>query len=150
MSHGLSHDQNFYIPYNQANFSLDSFFDTACCNRRSANAISWKSPSKVARTYGTKIPEAVAPASLIASATFAKTGRPRCVCPAFFGFVPPTTCVPKYSIRTDTTEFILSLTRTVLNCLCSMESADFISFKLPTFTKPSTEITHVPCFPVKP
>lgn len=44
--------------------------------------------------YGTKIAEAVAPASFTASATLAKTGRPRCVCPAFLGFVPPTTVVP--------------------------------------------------------
>jgi hypothetical protein len=41
--------------------------------------------------YGTKMAEAVAPACLTASATFAKTGRSRCVDPAFFGFVPPTT-----------------------------------------------------------
>jgi hypothetical protein len=44
--------------------------------------------------YGTKIADAVAPASFTASATFANTGRPRCVDPAFFGFVPPTTWVP--------------------------------------------------------
>jgi hypothetical protein len=40
---------------------------------------------------GTKIAEAVAPACFTASATLAKTGNPRCVCPAFLGFVPPTT-----------------------------------------------------------
>ena len=45
-------------------------------------------------TDGTKIAEALAPVSLIASATLAKTGLPRCVSPAFFGFVPPTTFVP--------------------------------------------------------
>jgi hypothetical protein len=50
-------------------------------------------------SYGTKIAEAVAPASLTASATLAKTGRPRCVCPAFLGFVPPTTLVPVFFIR---------------------------------------------------
>lgn len=44
--------------------------------------------------YGTKMAEAVAPASLTASATVENTGRPRCVDPAFLGFVPPTTVVP--------------------------------------------------------
>jgi len=38
--------------------------------------------------------DAVAPASLTASATVANTGRPRCVNPAFLGFVPPTTVEP--------------------------------------------------------
>jgi len=52
-----------------------------------------------ARGGGTKIADAVAPASFTASATFANTGRPRCVCPAFFGFVPPTTVVPIFHIR---------------------------------------------------
>ena len=46
------------------------------------------------RSYGTKMAEAVAPVSLTASPTVAKTGRPRCVSPAFFGLVPPTTFVP--------------------------------------------------------
>ena len=45
-------------------------------------------------SHGTNIAEAVAPVSLIASLTLAKTGFPRCVSPAFFGFVPPTTLVP--------------------------------------------------------
>jgi hypothetical protein len=45
--------------------------------------------------YGTKMADAVAPACLTASATVAKTGRSRCVDPAFFGFVPPTTWVPR-------------------------------------------------------
>jgi hypothetical protein len=50
--------------------------------------------SCIKESYGTKMAEAVAPASLTASATVAKTGRPRCVDPAFLGFVPPTTVVP--------------------------------------------------------
>lgn len=37
---------------------------------------------------------ASAPVSFTASLTFANTGRSRCVVPAFFGFVPPTTFVP--------------------------------------------------------
>lgn len=45
-------------------------------------------------SHGTKIADAVAPVSLIASATLANTGFPKCVSPAFFGFVPPTTLVP--------------------------------------------------------
>ena len=44
--------------------------------------------------YGTKMAEAVAPVSLTASLTFAKTGFSRCVSPAFLGLVPPTTLVP--------------------------------------------------------
>lgn len=44
--------------------------------------------------YGTKMADAVAPVSLMASATLAKTGLPRCSLPAFLGFVPPTTLVP--------------------------------------------------------
>jgi len=44
--------------------------------------------------YGVKIADAVAPTSFTASETFLKTGNPRCVVPAFFGFVPPTTLVP--------------------------------------------------------
>ena len=38
--------------------------------------------------------DAFAPVAFTASATVAKTGLPRCVSPAFFGFVPPTTFVP--------------------------------------------------------
>ena len=45
-------------------------------------------------SYGTKIAEAVAPVSFTASLTLAKTGRSRCVLPAFLGLVPPTTFVP--------------------------------------------------------
>ncbi len=44
--------------------------------------------------HGTNMAEAVAPVSRTASLTFAKTGFPKCVSPAFFGFVPPTTFVP--------------------------------------------------------
>jgi hypothetical protein len=51
------------------------------------------------RAYGTKIAEAVAPVSLMASATLAKTGLPRCSEPAFLGFVPPTTFVPVCSCQ---------------------------------------------------
>ena len=47
-------------------------------------------------SYGTKIAEAVAPVSLMASLTLAKTGLPRWVEPAFLGFVPPTTLVPGF------------------------------------------------------
>lgn len=48
----------------------------------------------IVAAHGTKIAEAVAPVSLTASRTLAKTGLPRCVDPAFLGFVPPTTLVP--------------------------------------------------------
>lgn len=45
-------------------------------------------------SYGTKMADAVAPVSFTASLTLANTGFPRCVSPAFLGFVPPTTFVP--------------------------------------------------------
>ena len=38
--------------------------------------------------------DAVAPVSCTASATVANTGMPSTSVPAFFGFVPATTCVP--------------------------------------------------------
>lgn len=47
-------------------------------------------------SYGTNMADAVAPVSFTASRTLAKTGFPRCVSPAFFGFVPPTTLVPEH------------------------------------------------------
>lgn len=61
-------------------------------------------------TYGTKIADAVAPVSLMASATEANTGFPRCISPAFLGFVPPTTCVPGGS-QFDT-QLLFSSTKT--------------------------------------
>ena len=45
--------------------------------------------------YGTKIADASAPTCSTASRTVAKTGLPRCSVPAFLGFVPPTTFVPR-------------------------------------------------------
>lgn len=39
--------------------------------------------------------DAVAPVSRTASRTLANTGFPKCVSPAFLGFVPPTTFVPR-------------------------------------------------------
>ena len=62
-------------------------------------------------TYGTKIAEAVAPVSRTASRTFAKTGLPRCVSPAFFGLVPPTTFVPIW--------FLLDLIRELISPVLS-------------------------------
>ena len=49
--------------------------------------------------YGTKIADAVAPVSFTASLTLANTGFPKCVSPAFLGFVPPTTFVPIMLVR---------------------------------------------------
>ena len=46
------------------------------------------------QAHGTKMAEAFAPVSFTASLTEAKTGLPKCVSPAFFGLVPPTTLVP--------------------------------------------------------
>ena len=42
--------------------------------------------------------EAVHPVAFFASAQFLKTGRPRCVYPAFLEFTPPTIFVPYFKI----------------------------------------------------
>jgi hypothetical protein len=52
-------------------------------------------------SYGTKIADALAPVSFTASRTVANTGFPKCVSPAFFGFVPPTTLVPALNYQLD-------------------------------------------------
>jgi len=70
--------------------------------------------------------DAVAPACLTASATFAKTGRSRCVDPAFFGFVPPTTWVPicyqNLSISFCLVLYCPGRTRTVCDSLFGVET----------------------------
>ena len=48
-------------------------------------------PAAGGGTYSTV---AVAPVPAVASATLAKTGRARCISPAFLGLTPPTICVP--------------------------------------------------------
>ena len=48
---------------------------------------------------GMKMHDAVAPVSATASATLANTGMPSTSVPAFFGFVPATTCVPYSRFR---------------------------------------------------
>jgi len=63
----------------------------------------------VGETYGTKIAEALAPVSFIASLTLAKTGLPRWVSPAFLGLVPPTTWVPVSNQYHDCLELLQSL-----------------------------------------
>lgn len=62
---------------NEAHLSSDGLLDTGSGKRG-----------------GTKMAEAVAPVSFTASLTLAKTGRSRCMVPAFLGLVPPTTFVP--------------------------------------------------------
>lgn len=71
---------------------------------------------------GTKIAEAVAPVSLTASLTLAKTGFPRCVSPAFFGFVPPTTLVPASHQYTVSFGQHAGREYTVINSLLSMKA----------------------------
>lgn len=68
--------------------------------------------------------EAVAPASLTASATVAKTGRPRCVDPAFLGFVPPTTVVPIVLSEGLTRDVGWVETHTIVNCLLRVKPAN--------------------------
>ena len=84
------------LPNYQRYLGLYSFFDTFCCNGWSIKLVSINllEDQKPRLPYGTKIPDAVAPVSLTASRTLANTGFPKCVEPAFFGFVPPTTFVP--------------------------------------------------------
>ena len=43
--------------------------------------------------------DAFAPVASTASATVANTGMPSTSVPAFFGFVPPTTCVPYVAVE---------------------------------------------------
>jgi hypothetical protein len=77
------------------------------------------------QTYGTKMAEAVAPVSLIASATLAKTGLPRCSEPAFLGFVPPTTFVPASHVNASSSLSGLAVgwAHTVLDGLLCVETA---------------------------
>jgi hypothetical protein len=79
------------------------------------------------QTYGTKMAEAVAPVSLIASATLAKTGLPRCSEPAFLGFVPPTTFVPASRVNASSPLSGLAVgvgwAHTVLDGLLCVETA---------------------------
>lgn len=70
--------------------------------------------------HGTKIAEAVAPVCRTASLTFAKTGFPKCVSPAFLGFVPPTTFVP--SSCQCVVGILLRLLNTIFDCLLRMET----------------------------
>lgn len=66
--------------------------------------------------------DAVAPVSLTASLTFAKTGFPRCVSPAFLGFVPPTTLVPS-TYQWDVDVWVRwKSDRTIVDSLLRMES----------------------------
>lgn len=81
---------------------------------------------------GTKMADAFAPPSFIACATVAQTGRSRCVSPAFFGFVPPTTFVPRnppYQSCSSRTLNCASVRcqHTVLNCLLGMETVGALS-----------------------
>lgn len=88
---------------NKGHLCFDSFLDTCSGQWRSDRLlVNIPVSNSLYRVYmeskkvphGTKIADAVAPVSLIASLTLANTGFPRCVSPAFFGFVPPTTLVP--------------------------------------------------------
>jgi hypothetical protein len=86
-----------YLPDNERHFCSNCFLDTRSCDwwtkARDSQLTEFPDYS-MSQTYGTKIADASAPVSLIASATVAKTGLSRCLVPAFFGFVPPTTFVP--------------------------------------------------------
>jgi hypothetical protein len=84
----------------------------------------------------------------MASATFLKTGSPRCSVPAFLGFVPPTTFVPAIlSVLPLTLYQRVRWAHTVFNRLLCVEAIPALA---PLPTKFSSSRTHVPCFPVKP
>jgi len=85
----------FCDAYDKRDLGRDRLLDTGSCQRRASYSPSI-SQSLIGRlvAYGTKIAVAFAPVSFTPWATFAKTGRPRWVWPAFLGLVPPTTFVP--------------------------------------------------------
>ncbi|KAH8633803.1 hypothetical protein IG631_12438 [Alternaria alternata] len=85
----------------------------------------------------------------MASATFLKTGSPRCSVPAFLGFVPPTTFVPAVPSVLPLTGLChrFRWAHTVFNRLLCVEAVPALAS--PSLVESSTP-THVPCFPVKP
>ena len=97
----------------------------------------------------------MAPVCLTASETFLKTGRSRCVWPAFLGFVPPTTLVPKLPVNIAT---ILVVRGSVdrgssyrTRWLAARGSCSVINISCQGALGPISECsTYVPCFPVKP
>ena len=74
--------------------------------------------------------EAVAPVSLTASATVANTGCPKCVSPAFLGFVPPTTFVPDENQQYFLIEKSFPV-RTIFDSLLSVKSRKHDSVIIP-------------------
>jgi hypothetical protein len=95
--------------------------------------------------------EAVAPVSFTASLTVAKTGRSKCVDPAFLGFVPPTTLVPcMYEHLSFDQEFWGIAVITVCDGLLGMETSQYQPPSVPAHMLGFQSSTHVPCLPVKP
>ncbi len=97
--------------------------------------------------HGTNMAEAVAPVSRTASLTFAKTGFPKCVSPAFFGFVPPTTFVPgncQCAIYLGEGSF----SQYHIQLLAARENYTQISTNC--IENQASENPHLPCLPVKP
>jgi hypothetical protein len=106
---------------------------------------------RLGSAYGTKMAEAVAPVSLTASATLAKTGLPRCSEPAFLGFVPPTTFVPASRVNGFLSccgagwwdgRIPYSMACCAWKLCQSQHTGNHANFY--------SSSTHVPCFPVKP
>jgi hypothetical protein len=94
--------------------------------------------------------DAVAPVSLMASSTLAKTGLPRCSVPAFLGFVPPTTFVPVLGcqfVSSVLSDRVAVRAHTIFDGLLGMESA---SCQPLHHLYNLVYCTHVPCLPVKP
>ena len=89
--------------------------------------------------------EAVAPVSRTASLTFAKTGFPKWVSPAFFGLVPPTTLVPELGQSSSCPSSPNS--NTVFDGLFGMKTEIQSAF---VQCQVVNGVTDLPCFPVNP
>lgn len=94
--------------------------------------------------------DAFAPASFIACATLANTGRSKCVWPAFFGLVPPITFVPVVEVKLSFWHIHLGFLATYRTRLLVVRGS-WIRVSKVQLTKSLKEgIAYVPCFPVKP
>jgi hypothetical protein len=142
-----------HLRHNQRDLSQNSLLDALRRKRRTVFP-SDQAPhihQYAGHSYGTKMADAVAPVSFIASSTVAKTGLPRCSVPAFLGFVPPTTFVPILRcqfVSSVLSERVVERAHTIFDGLLGVEPVN-LSATAPLPIR-SQYCTHVPCFPVKP
>jgi hypothetical protein len=142
-----------HLRHNQRDLSQNSLLDALRRKRRTVFP-SDQAPhihQYAGHSYGTKMADAVAPVSFIASSTVAKTGLPRCSVPAFLGFVPPTTFVPILRcqfVSSVLSKRVVERAHTIFDGLLGVEPVN-LSATAPLPIR-SQYCTHVPCFPVKP